>query len=138
MKIKLMEGGQLPKYIHKGDACADCYSAEEVTIPAGERKLVRLGFALAIPTDYEVVLRPRSGLTKRGIDSCIGTIDSGYRGELMACLVNNTKEPFFVKRGDRICQMKYQTAKQCSFETVEELDETERGENGFGSSGIRD
>lgn len=137
MKIKLLENGTVPKFMHPGDACADCYSAEDKVIYCGKRDLVKLGFALAIPDGYEVVIRPRSGNSRKGIDVCIGTIDSSYRGELMACVVNNSDKPFEIKKGDRICQMKYQVAEQCSFEIVDELDETERGANGFGSSGMR-
>lgn len=146
MKIKLMEGGRTPQYKTKGAACCDCYARIEphsdnsavdyVTIFPGERALIPLGFAIELPEGYEAVIRPRSGLMKQGIDECIGTVDCDYRGEVSACLVNNSKERFKVFNGDRICQMKIQQAMQFEFELVDGLSETERGGNGFGSTGI--
>lgn len=146
IKIKLMEGGRKPQYKTNGAACCDCYARIEpskdnptvdyVTIFPGERALIPLGFAIELPEGYEAVIRPRSGLMKLGIDECIGTVDWDYRGEVSACLVNNSKERFKVFDGDRICQMKIQPARQFGFKIVDELSETERGGNGFGSTGI--
>jgi len=136
VKIKLMDNGKLPQFIHRGDACADCYSAENAVIGIGDRKLIRLGFALQLPDGYEAVVRGRSGLAKKGIDVSIGTVDSNYRGEVMANVINNTDDFFEVNFGDRICQLAIRKTEVIDFVTVDKLDESERGENGFGSSGI--
>lgn len=146
-RLKLIGDGRVPQYKTSGAACADCYARIEphkdnpevdyIVIHPHRRALVPLGFAMALPVGYEAVIRPRSGLTKQGIDGQIGTIDSDYRGEVSACLVNNSDAPFKVRNGDRICQMKIQRAERLHFAFVDELDETERGEGGFGSTGIR-
>lgn len=139
MNIKLFEVGQAPEYKTDGAACADCYAripTGEITLLAGKRTLVPLGFAIELPEGFEAVIRPRSGLTKKGIDSAIGTIDSDYRGELMACVVNNSGEDFVIRNGDRICQLKIQPAEQVPFVAVDKLSETERGSKGWGSTGV--
>ena len=133
--VKIIEGGELPKYQRKHDACLDCYSRINVVIPKGKRVLVPLGFALELPTGYEAIVRPRSGLSRDEIDVAIGTIDSNYRGEVMACVINNTSDRYEISAGDRICQLAIREAPQIKFNVVEELSETERGSNGFGSSG---
>ena len=144
--IKLVEGGKLPVYKTMGAACCDCYARlnikqgnevlDYVVLFPKERKMIPLGFAIELPEGYEAVIRPRSGLMKNGVDEMIGTIDSDYRGEIMACLVNNSNERIRIYNGDRICQMKIQVAEQFSFVTVDTLSETERGDGGFGSTGI--
>ena len=145
--FRLIGDGRVPQYKTSGAACADCYARIEpykdnqevdyIVIHPHQRALVPLGFAMALPIGYEAVIRPRSGLMKQGIDEQIGTIDSDYRGEVSACLVNNSDAPFKVRNGDRICQMKIQRAERLPFALVDELDETKRGEGGFGSTGIR-
>ena len=94
---------------------------------------------MELPEGYEAVIRPRSGLMVQGIDECIGTIDSDYRGEVHACIVNNNwnGQSIRIHDGDRICQMKIQETKQFQFEIVSELSETERGKGGFGSTGVK-
>ena len=139
MKIKLFDGGKVPEYKTKGAACADCYArlpTESITIIKGKRALIPLGFAIELSVGYEAVIRPRSGLSKKEIDGVIGTIDADYRGEVMACLINNSDEDFVIHNLDRICQLKIQKAEQLNFEVVDELSETERGEGGFGSTGV--
>lgn len=143
VKIKLIKNGQLPKFTHNGDACCDCYarpgeSKESVYIIAEHgRALIPLGFAIQLPAGYEAIIRPRSGLSKKGIDVCIGTIDSNYTGEVMANVVNNSAAPFIIENGDRICQLAIRRTEEIIWEQVEELADTERGSNGFGSSGIK-
>ncbi len=140
INIKLIDGGKIPEYKHEDDACADCYArlpTENITVLKGKRTLVPLGFAIELPKGMEAVIRPRSGLSKKGIDIAIGTIDAGYRGEVMACVINNSNEDFVIHNLDRICQMKIQKAEQIAFEVVDELSDTERGEGGFGSTGIK-
>lgn len=143
VKFKLIKEGKLPQYKTEGAACCDCYarldseSGSFVIIAPRERVLIPLGFAMALPQGYEAVIRPRSGLMKKGIDQQIGTIDCDYRGEVSACLVNNTNEPYVVYDGERICQMKIQKAERFIFEVCDSLNKTERGEGGFGSTGLK-
>lgn len=141
VKIKIIEGGKMPKFQYKGDACADCYARiadniDRISIPAHSRCLITLGVALELPEGYEAVIRPRSGLSFKGVDVCIGTIDSNYRGEINACIVNNTDSEVYVKDGDRICQLAIRKTENIIFEPVDELSGSERGEKGFGSSGF--
>lgn len=135
IKIKLIENGKMPEYKRNGDCCLDCYARKEVIIPAGKRKLIELGFAIELPPEWEGIVRPRSGLSKAGIDVAIGSIDSNYRGEVMANVINNSGEDFKVEIGNRICQLAIRTAPTISFELVNELSDTNRGSDGFGSSG---
>lgn len=139
VKIKLMEGGMLPSYTREGDACLDCHArigSDFIQVPARTRCLVNLGFALELPEGWEAVIRPRSGLTKIAVDNGIGTIDHGYTGEVKACVINNGEDAFEIKKGDRICQMAIRRAPKVIFKVVDELSETSRGANGFGSSGM--
>lgn len=140
MNIKLFEGGKAPVYKHDDDACADCHAripTGEITLLAGKRTLVPLGVAIELPEGFEAVIRPRSGLSKKGIDCAIGTIDAGFRAEVQACIINNSGEDFVIHNGDRICQLKIQPAEQVPFVVVDKLSETERGDGGFGSTGIK-
>ena len=142
IKIKLIEGGKMPEYKTSGAACADCYARinfniDCIVIPPGCRALIPLGFAIELPEGYEAVIRPRSGLTSKYIDEAIGTIDCDYRGEVKGCIINNTGSEIRINNQDRICQMKIQEAKQFEFVQVEELSETERGNKGFGSTGVK-
>lgn len=137
IKIKLIEGGRLPEFKTDGAVCADCYSRCEnpIEIKPGERKLIPLGFAVELPKGYEMVLRPRSGMSKNGIDIAIGTIDFDYRGEVMACVINNIDKAVAVENDTRICQCAIRQVPEIEFEVVSELSETTRGNNGFGSTG---
>ena len=137
--IKLIDGGLLPEAKTEGAVALDCYARldEDVVIPVGERRAIPLGFAMEIPDGYEAVIRPRSGLSLKGIDETIGTIDTDYRAEVKSCLINNSKEDFVVHNGDRICQMTIREVPKVVFVLTDELSETERGEGGFGSTGLR-
>lgn len=137
-KVKLINGGKCPEFKRSGDACADCYAnceADEITIRQGERCVIPLGFAMEIPEGYEIQLRPRSGMSKLGIDIAFGTGEFTYRGEYGACFINNSKGDYVVHKGDRICQLAIRQVPPVSFKVVDELSETERGINGWGSSG---
>lgn len=136
IKVRQIKNGILPIYKRDGDVCLDCSSRIAVTIPAKSRKLVPLGFAMELPKGFEAVVRPRSGLTKDGIDNAIGTIDSNYRGELNAIVINNTDEDFQIEAGNRICQLAIREVPIVTLEVVGELSDTERGSDGFGSSGF--
>jgi dUTP pyrophosphatase len=131
-------GLPLPAYATAGAAGMDVVSAESVTIAPGARHAVATGLALAIPEGYEIQVRPRSGLAlKHGITvpNTPGTIDSDYRGELKVILINLGPEPFVIARGDRVAQLVLAPVVQAAWAEVDELDATERGAGGFGSTG---
>ena len=113
-------------------------AAEDLALEPGQRRAVATGFAIAIPHGYEVQVRPRSGLAlKHGI-TCLntpGTIDSDYRGEVKVILANLGSEPFEVRRGERIAQLVPAPVLQADFAEVDDLEATERGAGGFGSTG---
>ncbi len=132
------EGLPLPAYATSGAAGMDVVSAEDVVIAPGARHAVATGLAVAIPAGYEIQVRPRSGLAlKHGITvpNTPGTIDSDYRGELKVILINLGDEPFTVQRGDRVAQLVLAPVVQAAWDEVAELDATERGTGGFGSTG---
>ena len=131
-------GLDLPRYATDGAAGMDVLSAEAVSLKPGQRHAVATGFAVAIPDGYEIQVRPRSGLAfKHGITvpNTPGTIDSDYRGELKVLLINHGDETFAIERGDRIAQLVLAPVTQAAWQEVDELDETTRGEGGFGSTG---
>ena len=132
------EGLPLPAYASGGAAGLDVVAAEDLVLEPGARHAVATGFAIAIPPGFEVQVRPRSGLAlKHGI-TCLntpGTIDSDYRGEVKVILANLGSEPFEVKRGERIAQLVPAPVLRAAFREVAELDSTERGAGGFGSTG---
>ena len=129
----------LPSYAHPGDAGADLHSAVDLTLDPGERSLVPTGIALALPEGYVALVHPRSGLAARHGISVVnspGTIDAGYRGEVKVCLVNtDPREPFAVRRGDRIAQMVIQRFETAAFVEAEDLPDSARGAGGYGSTG---
>jgi len=130
----------LPGYSHPGDAGADLVARIEVLLePNGGRAMVPTGIALAIPDGYAGFVQPRSGLALRHGVTCLNTpglIDSGYRDELCVLLVNTDPEvPYRVQRGDRIAQLVIQRVESADFVQVATLSDTERGLDGFGSTG---
>ena len=130
----------LPKSAKAGDAGADLLANEDVTLlPRGGRALVGTGIAIAIPQGYAGFVQPRSGLALRHGVTCLNTpglIDSGYRDELKVLLINtDPEETYEVARGDRIAQLVIQRVEEVSWLEAEALDETERGQGGFGHSG---
>ncbi len=134
----------LPSYETEGSAGADLRANFEVgargglVIEAGARALVPTGLRLEIPTGFEVQIRPRSGLAlKHGITllNSPGTIDSDYRGPLGVIVMNASDEPFAINHGDRIAQMVVAPVIQAQFELAKELQDTVRGDGGFGSTG---
>lgn len=131
-------GLPLPAYATAGAAGLDVVAAEDVTIAPGARHAVSTGFALAIPSGFEVQVRPRSGLALKHGVTCLntpGTIDSDYRGEVKVILANLGDAPFVVTRGDRIAQFVPAPVLAATLEEVSELDATARGGGGFGSTG---
>lgn len=139
--VKRLPGNEdlpLPAYATDGAAGMDVVSAEDVELAPGARHAVATGLAIAIPAGYEVQVRPRSGLAlKHGVTvaNAPGTIDSDYRGEVKAILINLGAEPFAIRRGDRVAQLVLAPVTRAGWVEVSELDETARGEGGFGSTG---
>lgn len=137
------DGLELPRYETSGSAGMDLRAAlpedEPVTLAPGEWRLIPAGIAIALPPGYEAQVRPRSGLAARHAISCVntpGTVDSDYRGEIRVNLINHGREPFTIRRGERIAQMVIAPVVQAVWQEVETLDETERGAGGFGSTGV--
>jgi len=141
VRIKRLPHGAglaLPAYATPGAAGMDVLAAEDLTLAPGARHAVATGFSVAIPPGYEIQVRPRSGLAlKHGISvpNTPGTIDSDYRGELKVILINHGGEDFPIARGDRIAQLVLAPVPQAWWEEVAELDETQRGAGGVGSTG---
>ena len=132
------DGLPLPAYATDGAAGMDVVAAEALVLPPGGRAAVATGFAIAIPTGYEVQVRPRSGLALKHGVTCLntpGTIDSDYRGEVKVILANLGAEPFEIARGDRIAQLVPAPVQRAVLDEVETLDDTARGIGGFGSTG---
>ena len=130
----------LPSYAHPGDAGMDIRSVEELTIAPGERALVHTGLVMVLPPGYEAQVRPRSGLAlKNGITvlNSPGTIDEGYRGEVGVILANFGKEPFKVEKGSKIAQVVVAPCTRAEIVATDDIDDTERGTGGFGSTGAR-
>jgi len=138
MRLAHFAGLELPAYATDGAAGMDVLAAEDVTLTPGARHAVATGLAMAIPHGFEIQVRPRSGLAlKHGISipNTPGTIDSDYRGELKVIVINHGAEPFDIRRGDRIAQLVLAPVTRAAWLPVDELDETLRGEGGFGSTG---
>ncbi|WP_461109624.1 dUTP diphosphatase [Tessaracoccus terricola] len=140
MDVVLDSPGQLPTYARAGDAGADLRCTHDVTIAPGERVLVHTGVRLALPEGHVGLVTPRSGLAARtglSIVNAPGVIDSGYRGEVLVCLVNlDPREPVELSAGDRIAQLLVMPFVTARFSPVDDLDETERGSGGYGSTGV--
>lgn len=129
----------VPSYAHPGDAGADLHTAEDVELLPGERKVVRTGVAIALPNGFAAFVHPRSGLAaKHGVTvvNAPGTIDAGYRGEIMVILLNtDSKDSVRLNRGDRIAQLVVQRVEKVVFAEVEQLPGSSRGTGGHGSTG---
>ena len=135
------EGLSLPTYMSEHAAGADLCAAvhEELTLLPGARALVPTGIAIALPRGYEAQIRPRSGLALRNGVTCLntpGTIDADYRGPVGVILANLGSEPVVIRRGDRIAQMVVAPVSRARFDVVDALPDSERGEGGFGSTGV--
>ena len=144
VKIIVLDHGKdlpLPAYETKGSAGMDLRAAidEPIRLTPMERALVPNGIKIALPEGFEAQVRPRSGLAvKHGVTvlNTPGTVDSDYRGELKTTIINLGSEPFLINRGDRIAQLVIAPVMQAKMIEVASLDETERGEGGFGSTGV--
>ena len=131
----LHSSAKAPTKGHVNDAGWDLYSSEGVSIPAGATVLVSTGISIAVPKEHVALIWDRSSMGVKGVHRHAGVIDSGYRGEVKVCLHNTTKDPYHIERGDRIAQMLIQEAPNFIQHVVHELDSTDRGDGGFGSTG---
>ena len=139
---KLNESAKIPTYGTDYAAGADLYALAEdiVTIMPGETKLIKTGISMEIPTGYAGLIYARSGLaSKKGLAPAnkVGVVDSDYRGEIMVALHNHSNEERQIENGERIAQFVITPYLKACFEEVDSLDDTERGENGFGSTGTK-
>jgi len=129
----------LPAYARPGDAGADLVTTSDIVLGPGERGVVGTGIAIALPPGYAGFVHPRSGLAARvglSVVNTPGTIDAGYRGEIKICLINHDPaRKIELSRGDRIAQLVVQRVEHAVFVEVQNLDETERGAGGYGSTG---
>jgi dUTP pyrophosphatase len=130
----------MPTIGNPGDAGYDLRCASEETIFARSRTTIKTGVSIALPAGYVGLVHPRSGLAaKHGITvlNAPGTVDAGYRGEIMITLVNHSDEDFQVNRGDRVAQILFQKFESATFIQVSELPGSDRGNAGFGSTGVK-
>lgn len=136
---KLNPNAIIPKYQSSEAAGFDLHSVEEFVLEPRERRAVKTGLAMEIDKGYELQVRGRSGLALKhgvGLVNAPGTVDSDYRGEIMAILINHGSEPFEVKVGDRIAQAVLKEVVQAEIVEVDELGSSDRGAGGFGSTGV--
>ena len=134
---KLREDAIIPTYAHTSDAGADIYAIEDVDIPPHKTIIVKTGIAVSIPNNYEIQIRPRSGLSSKTnlrIANTPGTIDAGYTGEVGVIMDNTGNLTAHIKKGDKIAQMVPMPVPMINWIEVDELDSTDRGTNGYGSS----
>ena len=137
IKIQKINGAETPAYAHEGDAGADLRSTIDYELKPSEIKAIPTGLMMAIPLGYVGLMWDKSGLAvNHGIHNLAGVIDSGYRGEIRVVLINSGKETFHIKKRMKISQILIQEILKTEFKEVESLDETSRGINGFGSTGM--
>jgi len=125
----------IPKKADPGCAGYDIFSNDDVIVEKGKRKLISTGISVEIPRHYYLRVAPRSGMSVKGIDVGAGVIDSSYRGEIKVLLINNSGGDYFILKGHKIAQLILERCSNANIEFVESLDETSRGESGFGSTG---
>lgn len=137
--LRLDKGLPMPRRAHRGDAGVDLHATTDTIIAPGHREVVGTGVAIALPLGTVGLVHPRSGLAAReglSIVNAPGTVDADYRGEIKVCLINlDPDTSITITRGDRIAQLVIQRVELVDFIEVEELDETVRGERGYGSTG---
>ena len=137
VKFKKLESNAIPfSYSRQNDACMDMYAFREAYIPSGATVVVPTKIAVEIPEGYEGIVRGRSGLASKGIHAHLGTIDEEYRGDVGIILTNNSEIPFEVKAGMRLAQFTVKPVYRVQLTELKELTDTQRGTNGYGSSGL--
>ncbi len=134
--IKLLHpDAKVPQMQREGDAAFDLYSVETVSLQPGDRKSIDCGIACEIPSNYKIMVNGRSGMATKGIFCHVGTIDPNYKGMIGAILVNLSDKEYVINKGDRVGQLSLHEIIPTTFEIVDELSSSNRGEQGFGSSG---
>ena len=141
MKVKLRvkkihPEAKLPAYAHAGDAGFDLFSCVDYDLAAGEVKAIATGIQMAIPPGHVGLVWDKSGISLKGVHRLAGVVDAGYRGEVQVVLVNLGREPYAVKKGMKIAQMLIQPVQAVDVEEAPDLDDTTRGQGGFGSTGL--
>lgn len=134
-KVKLSANAKVPTKADPGCAGYDVYASEEVVIEPGKRLLVSTGISTEFSKHFYLRVAPRSGMSVKGIDVGAGVVDSSYRGEIKVLLINNSDKPFVVLYGTRIAQLILERCSDTKIVVCSELENTTRGEKGFGSSG---
>ena len=136
LKVKrIVEGAKLPAYHHRGDAGLDIFSAVDCVLEEGAAMAVSTGIKVAIPEGHAGLIWDKSGISLKGVHKLAGVIDSGYRGEVKVVLVNLSKKPFRIEKGMKIAQLLIQPIVEVQVVETDNLGETSRGEEGFGSTG---
>ena len=140
LKIKVQKINpeiKIPSYAHSGDAGMDLYAAADIVIKPGERKIIATGMKMEIPTGYVGLIWDKSGLaSKKGLKIMGGVIDSTYRGEVGVVIINLSDQKYQVEKNTKISQMLIQKVENVEIEEVENLEDSLRGDGGFGSSGL--
>ena len=136
LKVKKMSpDAKLPLYGHKGDAGMDLFSSLEYVLPKGEVFAVPTGIQIEIPKGYVGLIWDKSGVSLKGAHRLAGVVDAGYRGEVKVVMINWGQAPFFIEKGMKIAQLLIQAVEDAEIVEVEDLDDSSRGEGGFGSTG---
>ena len=136
LKVKKIHAdAKVPQYSHNGDAGLDLFSSVDSVLKKGEVKPVLTGIQMAIPEGHVGLIWDKSGISLKGVHRLAGVIDSGYRGEVQVVMVNFGEETFVIKKGMKIAQLLIQPVMDVEVVEADELEETARGENGFGSTG---
>ena len=133
---KIHQNAKVPAYAHAGDAGLDLFSCVDMVIGPGETMPVPTGIQMAIPAGYVGLVWDKSGLSIQGVHRLAGVVDAGYRGEVRVVMVNLGRAPFIIKAGMKIAQMLIQPVEAPTIVEAHELDDTSRGEGGFGSTGL--
>jgi len=139
IKIKrLTESAKLPTYAKEGDAGMDFYADESLVLAPGDRRGISTGISKQIPTGYVGLIWDKSGVAfKGGLKTMGGVLDSGYRGEIKIILHNLSTESYSIEKGNKVAQMLIQAVEQRELVEVDSLEESDRGEGGFGSTGLQ-
>jgi len=132
---KVQKDAKLPRYGHSGDAGLDLFASAEVVLEKGQLLAIPTGIKVAIPDGYVGLIWDKSGMSLKGIHRLAGVIDSGYRGEVKVVMINLSDKTLIIDKGMKIAQMLVQPVTQIQVVETEDLDETTRGEGGFGSTG---
>ncbi len=139
LKVKVKKvhpSAKLPSYGHQGDAGMDLFSCLDLTLEPGEVRAVPTGIQMAIPPGHVGLVWDKSGISLKGVHRLAGVVDAGYRGEVKVVCINLGREPYEIKAGMKIAQILVQPVAEASVEEAADLDDTSRGEGGFGSTGL--